>query len=153
MAYSIRTTKLDPQPMLAVRATTVPAELGDVLRQLMSEVWEDAAARGVEVVGPPFARYYDFHDDHVDLEVGFPVGSAQPPGGRVEGGELPGGKAAETMHRGPYDDVGAAHDAIGDWVLKNQRDPRGAPWESYLTDPAREPDPSKWQTRVTWPLR
>ena len=28
----------------------------------------------------------------------------------------------------------------------------GAPWESYVTDPADHPDPADWRTEVYWPL-
>jgi hypothetical protein len=30
--------------------------------------------------------------------------------------------------------------------------PGGAPWETYLTDPADLPDPADWRTEVCWPL-
>lgn len=42
---------------------------------------------------------------------------------------LPGGPAATTVHEGPYDTA-------------------GAPWESYITDPAEYPDPKDWKTEV-----
>ena len=29
----------------------------------------------------------------------------------------------------------------------------GAPWESYITDPAEYPDPKDWKTEVCWPFR
>jgi AraC family transcriptional regulator len=29
----------------------------------------------------------------------------------------------------------------------------GAPWESYVTDPAANPDQSTWRTEIFWPLR
>jgi AraC family transcriptional regulator len=27
----------------------------------------------------------------------------------------------------------------------------GAPWETYLTDPAEVPDPAEWRTEVVYP--
>ena len=30
--------------------------------------------------------------------------------------------------------------------------PGGAPWESYITDPADHPDPKDWRTEIYWPL-
>jgi len=31
--------------------------------------------------------------------------------------------------------------------------PAGLPWEVYLTDPAKEPNPSRWRTDVVLPVR
>jgi AraC family transcriptional regulator len=28
----------------------------------------------------------------------------------------------------------------------------GDPWEVYVTDPGDEPDPSKWQTELVYPI-
>ncbi len=30
--------------------------------------------------------------------------------------------------------------------------PAGESWEFYLTDPNVEPDTSKWQTKIVWPV-
>jgi len=29
----------------------------------------------------------------------------------------------------------------------------GAPWESYVTDPADYPDPADWKTEIFWPVK
>ena len=73
--------------------------------------------------------------------------------GRVEPGELPGGRAAITVHRGAYDELQNAHDAIGDWVLAHDHDPGGPVWEVYVSGPQQHDDPARWETKVVWPLR
>jgi len=65
---------------------------------------------------------------------------------------LPGGAAACTVHTGHYDGLQAACRALESWIDSNGFVQRGAPWESYLTDPAEYPDRKDWRTEVIWPI-
>jgi effector-binding domain-containing protein len=38
------------------------------------------------------------------------------------------------------------------WMENNGNRPGGAPWESYITDPADHPDTAEWRTKIYWPL-
>ena len=38
------------------------------------------------------------------------------------------------------------------WIEEHGYQVAGAPWESYVTDPAEVPDPADWRTEVCWPL-
>ena len=42
--------------------------------------------------------------------------------------------------------------ALERWIEANGYRTGGAPWESYITDPADLPDPADWRTEVYWPL-
>ena len=66
---------------------------------------------------------------------------------------LPGGPAATTVHAGPYETLHEAYAALETWIESNGFHPAGAPWESYITDPAEYPDPRDWKTEVSWPIR
>jgi effector-binding domain-containing protein len=69
------------------------------------------------------------------VEAGFPSTGPVTAAGRVEPGELPGGPAAEVLHRGDYGGVGAAYEAAATWVAEKQYTPNGDPWEAYLDEP------------------
>lgn len=58
-----------------------------------------------------------------------------------------------TTHTGPYDKLTKAHAAIQMWIAEQGRVPAGAPWESYVTDPADYPDPADWKTEIFWPIK
>ena len=45
--------------------------------------------------------------------------------------ELPGGLVATTMHLGPYDRLGEAHDALHRWCRENGHALAGPSWEVY----------------------
>jgi effector-binding domain-containing protein len=62
---------------------------------------------------------------------------------------VPGGAIATTAHFGPYDRLGAAHDAVQAWCKREGRALTGVSWEIYgdWTD-----DPSQLRTDVCYLL-
>jgi len=53
---------------------------------------------------------------------------------------------------GAYDKLQDTYAAIERWMQEHGVRAAGAPWESYITDPAEHPDPAKWRTDVFWPI-
>jgi effector-binding domain-containing protein len=153
MDYEIKTRKLSPRHTAVLGLSSPPAEIGAALRGALSEVADCISRQGVTVEGPPFARFFDYTDEQADFEAGFPVSEPVRAEGRVESGELPGGRAAITVHRGAYEDLQTAHDALGEWVLAHDHDPGGPVWEVYVSGPQQHDDPARWETEVVWPLR
>jgi AraC family transcriptional regulator len=56
---------------------------------------------------------------------------------------LPGGPAAMT-HLGQYDKLTDAYGAIEQWIESEGLIAAGAPWKSYVNDPAQCADPQDW---------
>jgi AraC family transcriptional regulator len=44
------------------------------------------------------------------------------------------------------------YDQLMAWMAHQNLVPDKRMWEIYLSDPAQEPDPSKWRTRIFWPV-
>lgn len=153
MAYTIKTTKLKPRAVVAIRVAVPPARITDAFGEVLPEVLAHVERAGARPDGPPFARYFDYSEDEADFEAGYPVAKPVAGEGRVAAGELPGGRAAVTTHSGPYEGLTQAHDAVGEWVLAHGHDQAGPVWEVYELGPGDEPDPARWRTRVVWPLR
>jgi AraC family transcriptional regulator len=134
----------------------IGALIGQHLGSIMARVQQSGAQPG----GAPFVRYHAWGGEQADLEIGVPVTSA-PTGlpalsavrsGEVGASELPGGPAALTVHRGPYDQLGATYGALHDWIHAQGRDDGPGPWESYVDDPGSVADPADLRTEVYWPL-
>jgi effector-binding domain-containing protein len=155
MGYEFEMKEVDPQPIVAIRATTTPAELGGQFATWLPAVRRFVEERGLRLAGPSVARYHDFREDFVDVEAGYVV---EDPGKGVEGedaislSELPGGTVAATWHLGPYDTISQAFDALHEWIHGQGKGEGSGPWEIYWTSPREEPDSSKLRTEIRWPV-
>jgi len=145
MTYSITKTKLAPQPVMVLRREIQPSGIAQALAEMFPQVFQNAQRSGAVVVGPPFARYLEMGLGMWTIEAGIPVAGPSAD-------TLPGGLAAVTTHTGPYDKLREAFAAIQKWIAAEGLAAAGAPWESYVTDPADYPDPKDWKTEVYVPL-
>jgi effector-binding domain-containing protein len=153
MTYEFEILNLDPQPALAHREVVPVSGIPAMIDQWLPAVFKFATEHGAEPAGPPFARYHRMDEREADFEVGVPLTAPHEGGDGVQPVELPGGEVAATWHVGPYDRLGEAFSALGDWVADQGRSPAGPAWEVYWTNPAEEPDPSRWRTQVLAPIR
>lgn len=155
MSYEVEVREVAPQPMVGIRRTCTMQKIQATLAEVLGGSFAFAKRSGLEPVGPPFTIYHCSAEGEIDLEGGCPVARAPEgePDGDVRAGELPGGEVATTWHVGPYDGLAQAYGALQAWMSANGREPRGAPWEVYWSDPQQEPDPAKWKTEVIWPIR
>jgi AraC family transcriptional regulator len=131
-----------------VRRDDIPATIGRIFQAVSQAI----SRQGVSAAGAPFARYHSFGAT-VDVEAGMPAATPIQPDGEVKPSQLPAGPAAIAVHVGPYEGLPATYAAIEAWIANAGHAASGGPWEIYLTDPSREPDPSRWITEVIYPLR
>jgi effector-binding domain-containing protein len=154
--------KLDDRaevPYMGIRTQVSMEELGSgLIPRLHGEVIDYLQQQGVEPNGPPFMRFHVINmADKMDIELGWPVANALPGDGRVAAGALPTGRYASLIYTGIMNgiagnkallDWGAEQGLVWDTYASDQGDGFGARYESFLTDPADEPDMSKWETEV-----
>jgi effector-binding domain-containing protein len=109
-------------------------------------------AAGVPIVGPPVALYLSEPTETVEVTAGFPVpvGTAAPSGLVIE--TIPAGDAATATHEGPYDSLGATYALLTEWLTQNHLAQAPVMWEEYLVGPDGEEDPTKWRTRIVFPI-
>ncbi|MBI5087401.1 MAG: GyrI-like domain-containing protein, partial [Actinobacteria bacterium] len=100
---------------------------------LLGEVWA--------FLGPRPALRGDGHNvmlyrpaevgGEVDVEIGVQVAKPFMATGRVVPSVLPATATATAVHRGPVDQIGAAHDAVRAWCAANDHQLSGTSWEIY----------------------
>ena len=153
---------LSAQPTAAVRVRQ-PMSSVDI-----SALMDDAMSRlgalfgqvGATPAGPPYARYHAWGGELADVEIGFPLASAidglraltDSPETEVGASELPGGRAARTIHRGPYAALGDAYSSLHDWIHAQGSDEGDGPWETYIDDRGEVTDVAQLRTEITWPV-
>jgi len=127
------------------------------------EVFGWLGDRGLAPAGPPFLKYnvIDMARE-LEMENGVPVAAPVKGDDLVVAGVLPAGRYATVTHTGhPSElvevtgallDWGAEHGLTWDMSPSENGDRWGARLEFYLTDPAEEPDMSKWQTQLAFRL-
>lgn len=151
-SFQAEVQAIEAQPILSIRVATPPEKLGEVMGELFGEVAAYIAEQGVGPMGAPFSIYHSILADEVELESGLPVAEALASKGRIEAGELPGGRVVITSHYGPYETLPRTHMDLYNWMMEQGLEVRGPFWEVYLTDPGEEPDPNKWRTDIVWPV-
>ncbi len=142
---------------LPMRETAIVAidaaksEFPDAIGHAIGEVAAAMETAGVELAGPPFARYLAF-EPRIRAEVGFPVRRPAPDVGRVGPGRLPGGRVASVVHVGPYDGLEQTYGLLTRWLGELGLRATGPLWEVYWSDPVTDPDPATWRTEIFAPI-
>lgn len=143
---------LEPQEAIAVRGDVKIADLPAFFERAFHEAAEAVDASGVAIVGPPFGFYPEMPTETVAVEAGFPVSAPAEASGNVHRIVLPGGRAVQAVHVGPFDTMETSYDQLQSWMAEHDLQPAAAMWECYLSDPEVERNPAHWQTRIVWPI-
>jgi effector-binding domain-containing protein len=147
---SIRIIECRDQQTAAVRERVPMTELTEFFSRAFGETMAVLQSQGIRPVDAPFGKYYGRPTETVDVEAGFPVAKAITASGRVLPGVLPGGRAVEAIHVGPYDTMERTYSEIEEYFAKEHLEGGPVMWESYLSDPEAEPDAAKWRTKICW---
>ena len=138
------------------------ASVGSVADRI-PEIFGWLGARGFAPAGPPFFRYHVIDmNRQLLVEAGIPVATAIDDAGDIRAGTLPEGRFVVMTHTSAPDTLVSATAALLDWAEAQglswdvtQTD-EGEKWgcriESYLTDPAAQPDMTKWRTELAFRL-
>jgi effector-binding domain-containing protein len=159
--------KLDQrkEQVYAAIRTAVPIPFGKYLQPLWAEVDHWLRSQGIPLTssGPAIIRYLTTDmSKKLDIEVGFTIDKAMPGNDRIIVDVLPAGQYATLLYTGSFKGKGIynATVALLDWAtanhivwdtsIKNDVEWWNGRVEFYLTDPAKEPDPKKYQTELAF---
>ncbi|CDP51055.1 transcription activator, effector binding [Devosia sp. DBB001] len=146
------------QPYLAIcEKVTMP--FNAVVDRVFPEFFGWMGQHGIPFSDAPFIKYncIDMARE-LELEFGAPVTEPMQGDSRVVAGTIPAGRYGLITWQGGYDKLVAANGALIDWAREQgirwdmEATPEGDRFagrlEIYRTDPAAEPDPSKWVTDI-----
>lgn len=156
----ISNPKLDDrseQTYVGLRTKTTVDNLSQVIPQSLGELFGWLGKQGIEPAGAPFIRYHVINmAENMDVELGVPVATSVKGNDRITPGVIPSGRYASLVYSGVTGIEG--NKTLIEWAVQNNikwdrwEDPNGDAFRSrveyFLTDPAEEPDQSKWETEV-----
>lgn len=154
MGYDVEIKELPAQRIAAVRATTTMDQVGQSLQSGWGQLFGALGAGGAVPSGPPFAIYHRYGGEtgEVELEACVPVSGDVAAAAPTSVRDEPPLTVAATLHRGPYQEVGGAYEALQAWAADQGRQLSGPPREVYLNDPVEVADPAEYLTEVQWPI-
>jgi effector-binding domain-containing protein len=149
------------QHYAGIRMTVTMDSISDAVDEAFPELFGWLAGYGIAASGPPFIRYLVIDmAAELQIDLAVPVATPVTGSGRVQVGTLPEGRYAVLRHTGPYDGLIASNAALQQWAHQHGVEfdtwdaPQGSAWSSraehYLTDPTKEPDPTKWEVDVAY---
>jgi hypothetical protein len=153
MAVSVNLQTVTRRKLAAVRREVAPGAVGSAWRPALDKVWEFIRTQpGLWTDGHNVFLYRHPAQPGAPIlcEFGVEVTRTFETAGEVHATETRAGEAAVAVHRGPYNRMKEAHDAIRNWMATNRREPAGDSWEIY-GDPT--PDPADTETTVVYLLK
>jgi effector-binding domain-containing protein len=150
--YQIVMKKVEPMKIASVRGTVPTYHDIMVLGEKLLPVFKEHAS---SITGPFLALYHDmeYREKDVDIEVAVPIAEDLSLPEPVKVRDLPGeDSVASTIHRGPYDNIGEAYQALMTWCEANGYELAGPDREVYLTSPP-EVSPADYVTELQQPVK
>jgi len=152
MDATVSVQTVHARQLAAVRRQVMIGAVGAAWRPALDLVWKFLRTQpGLRTDGHNVFVYHHAARRDLPIEVDFGVEIARgfEPSGEVYPTATPAGEVASAVHVGPYDRLGAAHDAIHAWARAQRREFAGVSWEIYGD---WRDDPAKLETTVIYLL-
>ncbi len=147
----VNVEEMAPRMYIGVIDTISWDEMEAFFAGTFEPLFKKVGASGLQIVGMPSAVYFEWNEEERSTIVmaGVPVLA-----GSIDGLQTVevSGKALVVDHYGPYEGTGEAHLAIEEYMKWHGVEMGEVAIEEYVTDPEEESDPSKWLTKVYYPV-
>ncbi len=141
------------QNTLAIKDSAFMPDLKQKIGELYGELMGYIMQYRLQMTGPPYAKYYNWEPGEiVVLEAGFPVAKEYKGKRRIMATELAPGNVVTATHYGSYSTFEKTYEAIDEYIIEFGKVIDGYPWEVYIICPTKEPDSTKWETKIYFPV-
>lgn len=113
-----------------------------------------ATRNKLEIAGLPFAEYPQWIVGQKNLVIiGIPVSKKIKTMLPVEMYKIAASNNVMVSYFGPYEKSAYGHEKINQYIIANKKEINGFSREVYISDPQLEPDPTKWETQIFYPIK
>ncbi len=149
---------IETQPVMiamVARGSGTMETIGQDLRRLYGMIMMEVENQQLDMAGAPFVHYLDYDEatGFSNYLAGIPVAKTGKISGEVGPLSYDEMKVVQAMHTGPYEEFVISYGQLDTYIKSNALDVTGEGFEFYLNDPVSEPDASKLQTIIAFPLR
>ena len=155
--YSITEKQIPRQTVICIRRRGPYRLIAEMIPELCC--WADE--KGLDITGPPMFLCHETtpeeamkadEEECADVEVVVPISGPAEENEEITCYEIPTETVACVVHRGPYDSVTPAYEALYAWIEEHDKVITGPIREIYLNDPA-EVGPEEILTQICVPVR
>ena len=154
--YTIEVIEMPQKVYIARRDTVAWDKISDYYATYLPQLFEAAGKNKLEASGAPSGIYYTWDEENKRTVMAAAIPVMGDEKTMVKGYEtivLPSGRALKLVYSGSYDNMEKAHMAMDKYIKENSMQQSGPVIEEYVTDPGNEPDTSKWQTIIFYPVQ
>lgn len=152
LELSVELKDLPAQDYLGKRFTASAAAIGRGVQEAFAELYACIGAAKATPTGPPFLTAAEPVGDTMEIEVGAPCSPVPEPTADLYRGRLEACRAAVTLHRGPYEEIGPVYPRLFAWVTGHGHQPVGKAREVYLNGPDEVSTPVEYLTELMVPI-
>ncbi len=151
--YEVKQAPLPTRYFVGIRQEVQMDKMTEFYGTSLGKAFQAVQEKGVEMAGMPCGLYFTWDEPNkvTDMAGAIPVKEKV----EIEGMstfEIPSSRALLVEYYGEYDGLGAAHEALDKYIAATGVKTTPPAIEEYVTDPEKEKDPSKWLTKIYYPL-
>ena len=152
---NIERGKIPPMFTLVIKTKGTMQEMSQQIPQLYGKLYAEMNKQGLKITGAPFCHYLTFDQASGISEylTGIHVSGKGKDAGDIKAVNYPDMEVIQAIHYGPYADLMKSYNKIMDYIAVNQLRITGESLEIYTTDPSLQPDITKLQTLIAFPLK
>jgi effector-binding domain-containing protein len=139
MNYKCEIYDQPAQRVVSIRTRSSVEDLPRVMGESYAAIGQYLGGLGEMPSGAPFAAYHNMDVQDLDIEIGFPVSHTIPGKANIQATEMPAGKYASCLHKGPYAELAPAYEALTKFVNEHNLLTTGIAYEFYLNAPDEVP--------------
>jgi effector-binding domain-containing protein len=135
---------LTPKTIIYLKGSATWDSAFETILDSFKNVYAFLDRQGIKPAGPAMTIYTASDDAGFEFQAAVPVAEApkDPPHGDLGVGTSPDGKALKFVHRGSYDSLDAAYDAITHYLDERKLEAKDLYIEQYQTDLLATPEDS-----------